>query len=92
MKTREFVEQLSKELNQELSLVQNNNYPSMASIYWNGQQVCSVPSQEIFEEHNPAYSNEGGYAHRNIPTAKAIIISFIERWNNEDGFKELMTN
>lgn len=91
MKTKLFIEELSKEIGEELSLVQNKNYASMASIFWKGQQICSVPSDEIFEEHNPAYQNEGGYAHRNIPTAKAQVISFIDRWNNEEGFKELMT-
>jgi hypothetical protein len=91
MNTKLFIEELSKELGEELTLVQNKNYSSMASIYWKGQQVCSIPSGEIFEEHNPSYQNELGHAHRNIPTAKAQVISFIDRWNNEEGFKELMT-
>jgi hypothetical protein len=91
MKTIDFIKQLSEETKQELSLVQNRNYPSMGSVFWNSQQICSVPFNDIFEEHNPSYSNEAGYPHRNIETAKAMVISFIDRWNNEDGFKELMT-
>lgn len=91
MKTKEFVEQLNTELKENITLVQNSNYPSMGAIYWNGQQVCSIPFNEIFEEHNPGYTNEAGYPHRNMATAKAQIVAFIDRWNNEDGFKELMT-
>ena len=91
MKTKLFIDELSKEIKENLTVVDNKNYPSMASIYWNNQQICSVPSDEIFEEHNPSYANELGYAHKNIATAKAQVINFIDKWNNEEGFKELMT-
>ena len=90
MKTKEFITNLSLELGKELELRDNKNYPSMATVWWNNQQICSVPSQDIYELIRPEYQNEEGYVHRNMPTAKAIIISFLDRWENEAGFKEML--
>ncbi len=91
MSSKDFIEQLSKELKVELELKPNSNYPSMTSVWYKGAQICSIPSGEINVEHNPGYTNEAGYAHRNIPTAKALIVSFLDKWEHEAGFQELMT-
>lgn len=94
LQTKDFIEQLNKELGITLTLVQNKNYPELGNVFYNNGEICPVPFNTINETLIPTYTIDLGgktVPHPGMDSVKSKVITFIDRWNNEDGFKELMT-
>lgn len=77
-----------KALNPDLSVQISPNNPDMAGIYWRGIHICSIPSGDIYDEVRPDYKNSADHVHRTRPAALAQVNSYLNRIENEPGFKE----
>lgn len=53
--------------------------------------ICACPANEIKEEIDLNYKDEYGRRHRIVSEVLSLAENFINRWNNEPEFKELMT-
>ena len=60
---------------------------------YNGKMIniCACPANEVKESPDPEYKDEYGRPHRTAGTVLSMAQNFINRWNNEPDFKELMT-
>mgnify|MGYP006869463956 FL=1 len=60
---------------------------------YNGKMVniCACPSKEVKEEFDPNYKDEYGRPHRTVGAVLSMAQNFMNLWNNEPGFIELMT-
>ena len=76
----------------DLSKYNVNDVCEVAYNY-NGRSIniCACPANEIKEEVDPAYKDEFGRRHRTLGEVIILAENFINHWNNEEGFKELMT-
>lgn len=76
----------------DLSKYDVNDVCEVAYNY-NGRSIniCACPANEIKEEVDPDYKDEFGRRHRTLGEVISLAENFINRWNNEEGFKELMT-
>jgi hypothetical protein len=86
MQIRDFI----KELNVDIEVVQNKNYPSMVHLKYKGIDVCAAPN-EIHDNVNPNYQNEAGDMHPNKAVVENKIKMFIDKFENDKEFRELMT-
>lgn len=88
MKIQEFEKQLKK-INGSLKIVPHPTNLDMVGIYLDTVFICGAPSNEIFEEVKPEYTNKFGDRHRTIEETEAKVNQFLNRWENEEGFKDL---
>jgi len=94
MSTKDFIEQLNKELNITLIIKENKNISNLGNIFYEGVEICACPFIDIYEDVRPEYKTtfpgDREVAHPSTIIIKSKIISFLDRWNNEPDFKETM--
>ena len=92
MTLKDFEKQLQDEFKAKIKIVPHPSNEDMAGVYLEGvrQSICGCPSNEIYEERSPSYVNKYGQQHNSIPEVKAKVSSFLNRLENEKGFRELM--
>ena len=98
MLTKDFIEQLNKEFNLDTELLtvrENKNVPGLGNIFLGKAEICPIPLNDIYEErkddHFIVFNDGRKILHPSSIEIKSKIILFLDRWNNEEGFKELMT-
>jgi len=76
----------------DLSKYDVNDVCEVAYNY-NGRSIniCACPANEIKEEFDKNYQDEYGRPHRTLGEVLSLVNNFMNRWNNEPDFKELMT-
>jgi len=84
----DFADEVMK-IDPRLTVVQNPNRPAIANIKIDGTDICPIPSHEIRENHDPAYSLElpnGSTApHRSRQEALIAIQATLEKIKTPEG-------
>jgi hypothetical protein len=97
MQTKDFIEKLNEKLDlkdNKLSLKENKNIRGVGNIFYEGVEICPCPLEEIFEDYRENYTavfpGDRYVPHPTQSIIEAKVIQFIDKWNNEEGFKDLM--
>jgi hypothetical protein len=82
-------EESLKEINQDIHITPHPNNSTMAGVYYLNNYICACPNGEVFEDVRPNYQSDIGHRHATLEEITAKVKSFLHRWENEEGFKDL---
>ena len=88
MTTKTYEALLQSEVDSTINFREHPVNKDIVGIYWGDIYTeTAIPSQEIFEERNPSYTDLFGFPHRGSNEATARVKMFIERFNTDQEFR-----